>query len=347
VRGTFRSLPEGQLAVSGDLTFRITYRGGSSGTDIVLTRVLTNSTIGLVTSLNPTNPGRAVTFTAFVDPAGGATGRPTGTVTFMEGQNLLGVVPLVNGRATFTTNRLTVGNYLITASYSGDGSFTPAGPTQLTQAVTPDLTLPQNQRYVAQLYRDLLGREPDPAGSASFQQLLDTNQITRVGVVQTIQASQEYRERVVRELYRRILGREAEPAAVAGWAAYLAQGNSSDRLQVILMESDEFYRRHGGTQTGFLNGVYQTVLGRTPETQGQQLWLARLDAGAPRGAIAQEILASLESSQRRVEALFRQLLRRPADTNGLNALVGALQSGATIETVMAAILASEEYYLRA
>lgn len=347
VRGTFRGLPEGSLAQVGDLSFRITYRGGASGTDIVLTRVLTNSTVALVTSLNPTNPGRAVTFTATVAGSGGATGVPTGTVTFMEGQNLLGIVPLVNGRATVTTNTLTVGSFLITASYSGDGNFTPGGPTQLTQSVAPDLGLPVNQRFVSQLYRDLLGREADPAGLAAFQRLLDQNQLTRAGAVQAIQGSQEYRDRVVRDLYRRILGREADPLGLAGWSAFLGQGGTSDRLQALLMESDEFFRRFGGTQNGFLNGVYQTVLGRTPDTLGQQLWLARINAGSPRGAIAEEILASPESNRRRVEGLFRQLLRRPADTNGLNALAGALQNGATFETITAVIMGSEEYYLRA
>lgn len=347
VQGTFANIPEGGIAVAGDLTFRVTYRGGAAGTDIVFTRVLTNSTLALVTSVNPANPGRAITFTATVAAAGGATGTPTGTVTFFEGANQLAVVPLVNGQASLTISTFTVGDYNISAVYSGDGGFTPAGPNQLTQAVRSDLTVPVNQRYVAQLYRDMLGREADAGGLAEFTRLLDSNQVTRFQVVFAIQNSQEYREQVVRNLYQQVLGREVDPLGLADWSAFLAQGGTSERLLVLLLDSVEFFQKSGGTNDSFLQAVYRVVLGRTVDTVGQQLWTARFTAGSPRGSIAEEIVGSLEADRAKVDQIFRRYLRRAPDTAGLNGFVAALQAGASVELLSAAVLASEEYYLRA
>ena len=229
IRGTFQGLPEGSLVIAGNLTFRITYRGGPSGADVVLTRVLTNSTLVLVSSPNPSNPGQPVTFTAEVAAAGGATGTPTGTVTFQVGQTVLGTVALVNGRATLVTNVFTAGEYVITATYSGDGSFTPAGPATLTQRVATDASIQINRRYVAQLYRDMLGREADTAGMNAFVQILDENEATRTQVVLAIMNSQEYREKVVRDLYVKVLGRDVDSVGLAGWSSFLAQGGTEDR----------------------------------------------------------------------------------------------------------------------
>ncbi len=349
IKGAFQGLPEGSLVTVGDLSFRVTYRGGASGNDVVLTRTLTNTTLALTSSLNPSNPGSPVTFNVRVAATGGLLGSPTGTVTFFEGANVLAVVALADGQASFTTNAFTSGTYAISAVYSGDGNFTPSAPGLLTQTVQSDLTQQINQRYVRQLYRDLLGREAEGAGLTAFTQMLDNNQITRAGTVFAMQNSQEYRQRVVREAYRRILGREADAVGLAGWTAFLAQGGTSQRLDVLLFDSVEFFQvQGGGTNDGYLQALYRIVLNRTVDGLGQQLWSARFAANSPRGAIAEEIVASTEAQQRVVDQIFRTYLRRAPETAALNAFVTALQNGsATRELVIAAVTASTEYYQRA
>ena len=115
----------------------------------------------------------------------------------------------------------------------------------------------------------------------------------------------------------------------------------------LLLDSNEFFqRRAGGTNNGFLEAVYQVLLNRSIDGVGQRLWSARIAAGSPRGAIADEVLTSPESNRLRVEAAFREFLRRRADTNGLNAFVAVLQGGATSDAVTLGLLASEEYYIR-
>src|SRR5947209_6459373 len=87
----------------------------------------------LISSLNPSALGQAVTFTATVTSS--ATGTPTGTVTFQDGASALGTGTLSGGTATFTTSALTAGTHSITAIYGGDANFTGSTSPILTQTI--------------------------------------------------------------------------------------------------------------------------------------------------------------------------------------------------------------------
>src|SRR5438477_2682326 len=88
----------------------------------------------LISSLNPSALGQAVTFTATVQPATGS-GTPTGTVTFNDGAIVLGPGSLNGGTATFTTSGLGAGVHSITAVYGGDASFASSTSPVLMQTV--------------------------------------------------------------------------------------------------------------------------------------------------------------------------------------------------------------------
>jgi hypothetical protein len=92
------------------------------------------SSTALTSTANPSTVGQSVTFTATVSPVSPGTGTPTGTVTFKDGATVLGTTNLAAGQASFTTSALSVGGHAITASYSGDGSFS-ASSASLTQNV--------------------------------------------------------------------------------------------------------------------------------------------------------------------------------------------------------------------
>src|SRR5262249_57934954 len=72
------------------------------------------TTVALAPSRNPAVVGQAVTFTATVrGPAG--SGTPTGTVTFMDGNVVLGTFAVgADGTATGTTNFATAGGHALT-----------------------------------------------------------------------------------------------------------------------------------------------------------------------------------------------------------------------------------------
>lgn len=106
------------------------------------------TTTTLSSAPNPSVTGQSVTFTATVtsNPPGG--GVPTGSVTFTEGATTLasGVAVNGSGQAAFGTTTLAVGSHVITAAFTGTGSWAnssgddsaapqvvnPAPPTQVT-----------------------------------------------------------------------------------------------------------------------------------------------------------------------------------------------------------------------
>jgi hypothetical protein len=89
----------------------------------------------LISSANPSVLGQDVTFTATVTAKSGPT--PTGTVSFRNGAEIMGVVPLTNGVANFTTSGLTLFGHNITAVYTGSATNAEKGSPVLVQEVTP------------------------------------------------------------------------------------------------------------------------------------------------------------------------------------------------------------------
>jgi hypothetical protein len=76
----------------------------------------------LKTSGSPSQQGQAVTFTATVASKYGSI--PDGeTVTFYDGNNLMGTGQLTGGVATYTTSALSIGEHVIEAAYPGDNMY--------------------------------------------------------------------------------------------------------------------------------------------------------------------------------------------------------------------------------
>jgi len=103
-------------------------------------------TTGLVTLTRVSAPdapaNTSITITATVAAALDSAGAPSGTVTFLDGANQLGIAPLVNGHATLDTAFTGSGTHVIEARYSGDAAFLPSSSqaeiqvTGLTTVVT-------------------------------------------------------------------------------------------------------------------------------------------------------------------------------------------------------------------
>ena len=76
----------------------------------------------VTSSVNPSNLGQAVTFTATIIATYG--GVPNGTaVTFFNGASQIGTATTLNGKAQFTTSTLSVGIHNIKASYPSSAYF--------------------------------------------------------------------------------------------------------------------------------------------------------------------------------------------------------------------------------
>jgi len=90
------------------------------------------TTTTLTSSLNPSNFGQSVTFTASETPQ--YSGTVKGKVTFYDGTTALKTVYLSGGVAKFTTSTLAAGTHTITGTYNGSANFTGSSGS-LTQQV--------------------------------------------------------------------------------------------------------------------------------------------------------------------------------------------------------------------
>jgi hypothetical protein len=81
-------------------------------------------------SVATTKHGKTVTLTATVTGTGA-----TGTVTFQDGDTVLGTGTLSDGTATYSTSDLSAGSHFITAVYSGDDNFAGSSSPAITLTV--------------------------------------------------------------------------------------------------------------------------------------------------------------------------------------------------------------------
>lgn len=97
------------------------------------------ATVALTVPAEISTVGASVTFTATVTGESGFVA-PTGSVTFYSSGTALGTTSLTNGTAAYSTNSLAVGNYTLTASYSGDQNYPSATSNAVNEQIFPAST---------------------------------------------------------------------------------------------------------------------------------------------------------------------------------------------------------------
>jgi acetyl esterase/lipase len=143
VNGTEKVLNEGTIfSVPGSgsfpctpncaAKFRISY-AGNDGNDVILTALdptKPETTTTTLTSNSPTVSGQTAVFTIVVQPADA-----TGAVTLKIDGFVVASPTLAAGSASYSTAELPVGSHLISAFYSGDGTFGESTSATLTHTV--------------------------------------------------------------------------------------------------------------------------------------------------------------------------------------------------------------------
>jgi Bacterial Ig-like domain (group 3)/Pro-kumamolisin, activation domain len=126
------ALAVGTHSITAVYSGNVNYIGSTSAAlSHVVDKAGTSTTV--VSSLNPSDSGSKVTFTATVKSS--TTGTPTGTVTFKNGSTTLGTGTLSSGKATYATSTLAVGTHSITAVYEASTDFNTSTSAVLSQKV--------------------------------------------------------------------------------------------------------------------------------------------------------------------------------------------------------------------
>ncbi|MDQ3145525.1 MAG: DUF4214 domain-containing protein [Actinomycetota bacterium] len=249
------------------------------------------------------------------------------------GANLFAVV----GAQRFTSDgRITVH---IEVARSGGG--------QLSFDSTLDVVGPRNERFVRQLYREVLGRSVDGGALAARTRDLRVGGARARGrVVSVLTSSEEYRRRRVTSIYDAYLARAPSASESDRWFAILRFGAPVDAVRSGVLGSREYYRRAGGSVVGFLDAVYREVLGRAPDRGGRAYNAGLLASGRTRESVARGLLSSAEADGRFVVDRYGALLRRTPGASERNFWVSALGRGLTEPGLVSALTTSTEYFDR-
>jgi hypothetical protein len=200
--------------------------------------------------------------------------------------------------------------------------------------------------FVGGVYRNLLNRDPTPDELNAWVDALLTG-TPRGQVVDAVWRSPERRGVEVDSYYASFLHRAAGPVERAWWVNVFLAGATEEGVVEGFLTSAEYTAAHP-SNSAFVDALYADVLLRSPDAAERAGWVAALQGGLSRAAVARGFVTSLEADTRLVDNFYQVFLRRPSDPGGLAAWVSALQAGTqTIGSVAEAILSSDEYFLEA
>ena len=129
----------------------------------------------------------------------------------------------------------------------------------------------------------------------------------------------------------------------------MQKGLNAEVIRAGILGSDEYYNRTGPALTGgndstFVTALYQTFLGRAPDTGGLAAWTGEL-AGNPanRQTVASGISNSDENRTVIIAGFYQAYLHRAPDRNGLDAWKSLLAGGISQPRIVTFFVTTPEY----
>jgi uncharacterized repeat protein (TIGR01451 family) len=270
----------------------------------------------------------------------------------------------VHGSHTYTDEKVP---YKVTVTVTDDSiSTTATANASIHEQLMPDSTAGSFiNRFVSEVYRDLLHRQVDQHGldgwSNAMQAMLSQGlslSVAENNVIQQIELDplHEYLNDLVAGMYQQYLGR-AEGASdlntptnfanmiAASQAAYpqgLTYGTTA--VRAAFLSSPEYLIKHGNTKAGFVDALYLDALGRSSAGDtGAAQFLANLTGGTQsRQDVATAVLLSDEGTKYQVSTFYFELLGRlptasdlPYSTVLAQGLHAGTPEGITIAKIMA------------
>lgn len=255
-------------------------------------------------------------------------------------------IPILNPRTV-------QGNQTVNLTLSGVAGGATLGTPASAILTIVDNNVGDDVAFISGLYHDLLGRAADAGGLQAFQLMVDTarNPIhAQFALAYTTSA--ERRSDLVTADYIKYLGRTPSAPEVAGWLAVLQQGETPEQVSNAFVSSPEYFQKQGGTNSGWLNQVYQDLLGRAPDP-GSQGFLTQLNAGVARTVIAAALLGSTEYRTDVITQVYTAYLQRQPGSPDIQAWLPLLAQGpagagqpSPDEQFLTGVVGSAEYFLK-
>jgi hypothetical protein len=227
--------------------------------------------------------------------------------------------------------------------------------------------------FMSKLYSDLLSRPPNSAelqSDAGFGNNIGKGDVSaRLAAAQDMVASVAFRTAEVNSFFdnylhptcRQLAAQECTsgsvrtptPGDLSAALTPLESGSTEESIIAGVLASDQYYQDHQSTQTGFIQGVYEDLLGRAPSD-------AELSAATTKYTndftghtdFAQAMVGALAYQDHLVSLDYRKLLLRAPYASetitGEGVLGGGVPSLQTPdEILLETIAATPEYYVDA
>ncbi|WP_435008425.1 Ig-like domain repeat protein [Tundrisphaera lichenicola] len=345
------TLPTTALSV-GDHVIRAVYSGDAnyaSATSETPVSVLITTTITSTTLAVSTTPEGTVldALVQVVSP-----GDPTvqGTVSFFNGQTLLGTVPIVNGHAILNIGVLPAGQYAFSATFSGGGESS-AGESSSSVELLGDST-------IGYVYLDLnaSGRpdagEPGLASRVVFADLNGNGKLDPGEPTATTDSGGHFTlagvavgsagifEATSRDVSRRIVVDQFHNEANGELAIGVTPISPVAPVPVVLDPAST--NPPTNPNAAYIGSLYRAVLGREGGAKEIAVWLRLMAKGATQDQVARGFVNSREHRIHQVVTYYHQFLHRAPDPSS-KFWVKSLLSGVSEEKIVKSFLASPEY----
>lgn len=163
-----------------------------------------------------------------------------------------------------------------------------------------------NSDFVTTVYEQTLGRAPDSSGLSYWTGLLSSG-TDRSALLLSMANVPELRQDLlttqgdttdaeVYRLYTAALGRTPDTSGLDYWSGVLSAGTSALQIAQGFIASPEYQQTYGGlANAGFVNALYENVLGRAADTTGAAYWNTALQSGTSRASVLLNFSDSLEN----------------------------------------------------
>jgi len=195
--------------------------------------------------------------------------------------------------------------------------------------------------WLNNLYNDMLGRDYAASEFDYYSQAITSGAMNESQVAMGFLSSFERRANFINGWYEKYLGRGAEAAGKSYWNNIWTK-HGAEVVEASLIGSAEFYQANGGTDQGWIQGLYNHILGRGAAQFEVDYWKNVIQS-TPRTNVALGFLTSDEFRLGMINSWYQLYLRRDNEPAGAQFWLAQLKQGTRQEQIQSGILASQEY----
>lgn len=211
-----------------------------------------------------------------------------------------------------------------------------------------------NERFIIEVYRQLLGRQVDAGAAAYWKSFLD-NGGSREQMTLNIEGSLEHRADEVRAVYRKYLQRDPDAGGWQYFTQQLGEGGTVEDVAAAIVGSSEYMQGVATplvvapgepTNDGFVEKLFHDALGRDADQASLNALNSLLANHYTHRQVAEIVFHSSEYARNLVQDWYLEFLGRNPEPDALGYFSQALLHGQTDEQVISHLIGSAEFFTR-